>query len=86
MWLYIEDMRQNVRCILKRSRYLEGQGDLVCRLILGIIRVTMWVINILTQSPDPPSRVQEYRDLGRVWGVLLRGAGRRVGEWIFKRR
>ena len=34
--------------------YLEGQGDLVSRLIMGIIRVTIWVIgviNLLTKSP-----------------------------------
>ena len=34
--------------------YLEGQGDLVSRLILGITRVTIWVtgvINLLTKSP-----------------------------------
>ena len=34
--------------------YLEGQGDLVTRLILGIIGVTIWVIgiiNLLTKSP-----------------------------------
>ena len=38
-----------------RSRvYLEGQGDLVSRLIMGIIRVTIWVMgvmNLLTKSP-----------------------------------
>ena len=35
-------------------QYLEGQGDLVSRLIMGIIRVTIWVIgviNLLTKSP-----------------------------------
>ena len=34
--------------------YLEGQGDLVTRLIMGIIGVTIWVIgvsNLLTKSP-----------------------------------
>ena len=34
--------------------YLEGQGDLVSRLIRGIIRVALWVIgviNLLTKSP-----------------------------------
>ena len=34
--------------------YLEGQGDLVSRLIIGIFRVTIWVIgviNLLTKSP-----------------------------------
>ena len=34
--------------------YLEGQGDLVSRLITWITRVTMWVIgviNLLAKSP-----------------------------------
>ena len=34
--------------------YLEGQGDLVSGLIMGIIRVTIWVIGVinpLTKSP-----------------------------------
>ena len=34
--------------------YLEGQGDLVSRIIIGIIGDTIWligVINILTKSP-----------------------------------
>ena len=34
--------------------YLEGQGDLVSGLIMGITRVTIWVIgviNLLTKSP-----------------------------------
>ena len=34
--------------------YLEGQGDLVSRLIKGIIGVTIWligVISIFTKSP-----------------------------------
>ena len=34
--------------------YLEGQGDLVSRLIMGISGVTIWVIgviNLLTKSP-----------------------------------
>ena len=40
--------------------YLEGQGDLVSGLIVGIIRVIIWVIgviNLLTRAPDPPSSV-----------------------------
>ena len=44
---------------LKRI-YLEGHGDLVSRLIIRITRVTTWVfgvMNLLTKSPDPPSRV-----------------------------
>ena len=34
--------------------YLQGQGDLVSRLIMGISGVTIWVIgvlNLLTKSP-----------------------------------
>ena len=34
--------------------YLEGQGDLLSRLIMGITRVTIWVIGViklLTKSP-----------------------------------
>ena len=37
-----------------QGSYLEGQGDLVSRLIVGISGVTMWfigVIGILTKSP-----------------------------------
>ena len=37
-----------------RPGYLEGNGDLVHRLVIGITRVTIWVIgiiNILTKSP-----------------------------------
>ena len=37
-----------------RTNYLEGQGDLVSRLIMGIIKGTIWVIgviNLLTKSP-----------------------------------
>ena len=36
-----------------KAKYLEGQGDLVSRLI-GIIRVNVWIIgvlNLLTKSP-----------------------------------
>ena len=36
------------------AAYLEGQGDLVSRLIMGICRVAIWVIgviNLLTKSP-----------------------------------
>ena len=34
--------------------YLEGQGDSISRLVMGIARVTIWVIgviNLLTKSP-----------------------------------
>ena len=39
--------------------YLEGQGDVVIRLIMGMHGLTIWVIGVitlLTKSPDPPSR------------------------------
>ena len=35
---------------------MEGQGDLVSGLIMGITRVTIWVVgimNLLTKSPSP---------------------------------
>ena len=38
----------------KNHRYLGGQGDRVTRLLMGITRVTIWVIgviNLLTKSP-----------------------------------
>ena len=40
------------------NAYLEGQEDLVTRLIMGINGLTIWVIGVitlLTKSPDPPS-------------------------------
>ena len=40
------------------NTYLEGHGDLVRGLVMGIIRVTIWVIeviNLLTNPQDPPS-------------------------------
>ena len=46
--------------------YLEGQGDLVSRIILGIPKLTMWIIGLiwliqlysyLLSRPDPPSTV-----------------------------
>ena len=36
------------------NTYLDGQGDLASGLIMGIIKVTMWVlrvINLITKSP-----------------------------------
>ena len=42
-----------------RFPYLEGHGDLVSRLIMGIIGVIIWVIGLLSYllSPhDPPRR------------------------------
>ena len=40
--------------ICTTGQYLEGHGDVVSRLMIGIDRVTMWVtgvINLLTKSP-----------------------------------
>ena len=45
------------RC--RHGHYLEGHGDVVTRLIMGITGVILWfigVISILTKSPDPPSK------------------------------
>ena len=45
------DLHAVLFCVLP---YLEGQGDLVSRLMMGIIRITIWVIgviNLLTKSP-----------------------------------
>ena len=42
----------------ERGLYSEGYGDLVSRLILGVIGLLIWLIgaiNLLTKSPDPPS-------------------------------
>ena len=42
-----------------KIQYLEGQGDLVSRFIMGIIGVTLWVMGFLTfllSPPDPPSK------------------------------
>ena len=39
--------------------YLEGCGDFVSRLIISLIRVTIWIIGIIilpTRPPDPPSK------------------------------
>ena len=47
--------------------YLEGQGDFVSRLvtfITHIVPLIISIINLLTKSPDPPSRVRDFR-----WGV-----------------
>ena len=40
-------------------RYLQGQGALVGRLMMGILGASIWlpgIINLLTKSPRPPSR------------------------------
>ena len=34
---------------------VEGQGDLVSRLRIGIIRVTIYVIGAIKSPPEPPS-------------------------------
>ena len=44
----------SLNLLLSKRGYLEGQGDLVSGLIMGITRVTIWVIgviNLLTKSP-----------------------------------
>ena len=41
--------------------YLEVAGDLARRLIMGMTRVTIWVLGLLSyllSPPDPPSRAQ----------------------------
>ena len=56
---------------------MEGQGDLVSGLIMGVSRVTIWVlevINLLTKSPDPPSILSRLRVLG-LRNVQFRAAG-----------
>ena len=35
---------------------MEGQGDLVSRLMMGILRLTIGVLRVLLSPPDPPSR------------------------------
>ena len=35
--------------------YLEDQGDSVSRLIMGIIRVTIWVVGIISYLLSPPT-------------------------------
>ena len=48
--------------------YLEGQGDLLGRLIMGVIGVTIWVvgvINLLTSPPDPPSKSRKIFSIQR---------------------
>ena len=45
--------------VLGSGLRVQGLGDLVSRLIMGIIRITIWVIgviNLLIKSPDPPSK------------------------------
>ena len=57
---------------VKRPLYLEGHGDLVSGLILGIIGVIIWltgVINLLTKSPRP-SKYDPCPIPDRLSGVL----------------
>ena len=35
--------------------YLEGHGDLVSRLIMGIIGLMIWLIGVILSPHDPPS-------------------------------
>ena len=47
---------------VSNTTYLEGQGDVVSRSIRGITRVPIWVtrvINLITRSPKPPSRMNQ---------------------------
>ena len=51
---------------------LEGQGDLVSRLTMGIIQITIWVrgvINLLTKSPCPSKKAFL---IGSIFGNLSR--------------
>ena len=38
--------------------YLEGQGDSESRLIMGIMRVTIWVIGVINPSKNRCSRIE----------------------------
>ena len=43
------------------TEYLEGQGDLVSRLLLPIAhKVTLFVFLYFESPPDPPSKVSTY--------------------------
>ena len=53
------------RTCIKCRGYLEGQGDIIIRLIMGITSVTIWVIgvtNLLTKSPWPSSGLRMRRE------------------------
>ena len=61
MWSSQVKTPENLLRLASTPTYLEGKGDLGSRLVMGIIGVTVWVIgviNLLTKSPDPPSRCQ----------------------------
>ena len=50
----VRDLGSRVVCGRTCKAYLEGQGDLVSGLIMGMIRATIWVIGVikpLTKSP-----------------------------------
>ena len=63
------------------SLYLGGQGDLVSRLVRGIVRVTMWVIgviNYLLSPHNPPSTaggtiILSTHHVNKGEGILLSG-------------
>ena len=48
--------------VAAQGSYLEGHGDLVSRLVMGIVRVITWLIGFTNLSPhDPPSRAKDLR-------------------------
>ena len=52
---------------LQGCYYLEGQGDLVSRLITPITHIVttiLPIINLLTKSPDPPSKLEPEKPEG----------------------
>ena len=58
-WIWGRDKKRLEIHIRITMRYLEGHEDLVSRLKVRITMVTVWVvgvINLLTKSPDPPSK------------------------------
>ena len=51
------------RCF--RTCYLEGQGDWAGRLLVGITRITVWVIGVInlpTKFSGPPSKGLRFKD------------------------
>ena len=49
---------------------LEGQGDLLGGLIMGVIRVAIWILGLVTyllSPPDPPSRVSGSRGHSKIF-------------------
>ena len=62
-----------------RGAYLEGQGDLVSRVITPITQIVspiIPIINLVTKSPDPPS----IQGLGfRAYKPSISGLGFRLG-------